>query len=130
MFTGIVQAVGEIVRAQPFEVDCGRWICATSTPVTPSACKACALPSPRSVPRVHSRCFSRHPRVTAGLDREGPVNLEKALALGERLGGHLVAGHVDGVGEVTRFQAGALEVRAPRSSRATSRARAPSASTV
>jgi len=42
------------------------------------------------------------------------VNLEKALALGERLGGHLVAGHVDGVGEVTRFQGGALEVRAPR----------------
>jgi riboflavin synthase len=42
------------------------------------------------------------------------VNLEKSLAVGERLGGHLVAGHVDGVGEVTRFEGGALEVRAPR----------------
>ena len=40
---------------------------------------------------------------TAGLDVPGEVNLEKALALGERLGGHLVAGHVDGVGEVCRF---------------------------
>jgi riboflavin synthase len=41
------------------------------------------------------------------------VNLEKSLALGERLGGHLVAGHVDGIGEVRRFEGGALEVRAP-----------------
>jgi riboflavin synthase len=51
--------------------------------------------------------------VTAGLDRDGPVNLEKSLAVGGRLGGHLVAGHVDGVGDVTRFSSGTLEVRAP-----------------
>ena len=45
------------------------------------------------------------------------VNLEKALALGERLGGHLVAGHVDGVAEVVARVADArsvrLRVRAP-----------------
>jgi len=40
---------------------------------------------------------------TAGLDAPGPVNLEKALRAHDRLGGHLVAGHVDGVGAVTRF---------------------------
>lgn len=45
-----------------------------------------------------------------------PVNLERALALGARLGGHLVQGHVDGVGEVVRA-APDLAVRAPESVR-------------
>ena len=40
---------------------------------------------------------------TVGLDRVGPVNLEKALRLNDRLGGHLVSGHVDGVGKVAHF---------------------------
>jgi riboflavin synthase len=41
---------------------------------------------------------------TAGLEASGaPVNLEKALRLSDRLGGHLVSGHVDGVGEVVEF---------------------------
>ena len=37
---------------------------------------------------------------TVGLDKVGPVNLEKAMRLNDRLGGHLVSGHVDGVGKV------------------------------
>ena len=41
---------------------------------------------------------------TVGLSEPGPVNLEKALRLADRLGGHLVSGHVDGVGEVVRFE--------------------------
>ena len=41
---------------------------------------------------------------TAGLDRTGDVNLEKALALGDMLGGHLVSGHVDGIGIVRVFR--------------------------
>lgn len=40
---------------------------------------------------------------TAGLDKEGPINLEKALRANDRLGGHLVSGHVDGIGQVTHF---------------------------
>ena len=40
---------------------------------------------------------------TAGLDREGPINLEKALRANDRLGGHLVSGHVDGIGRVSHF---------------------------
>jgi riboflavin synthase len=40
---------------------------------------------------------------TVGLDGPGEINLEKALRLADRLGGHLVSGHVDGVGEVLRF---------------------------
>jgi len=40
---------------------------------------------------------------TVGLATLGPVNLEKALRLSDRLGGHLVSGHVDGFGEVMHF---------------------------
>lgn len=40
---------------------------------------------------------------TAGLDRPGPINLEKALRAHDRLGGHIVSGHVDGVGRVVHF---------------------------
>ena len=41
---------------------------------------------------------------TAGLAQPGPVNLEKALRAHDRLGGHIVSGHVDGVGHITRFE--------------------------
>ena len=41
---------------------------------------------------------------TCGLDHAGPVNLEKALRANDRLGGHIVSGHVDGVGSVSRFE--------------------------
>ncbi len=40
---------------------------------------------------------------TASLDALGPINLEKALRANDRLGGHLVSGHVDGVGTITHF---------------------------
>ena len=58
---------------------------------------------------------------TSGLDREGDANVEFALRLSDRLGGHLMAGHVDGVGRVTKFERVAddfggsfrLEVEAP-----------------
>jgi riboflavin synthase len=40
---------------------------------------------------------------TAGLDQPGPVNLEKALRAHDHLGGHIVSGHVDGIGTVTHF---------------------------
>src|SRR5258708_11197524 len=57
-------------------------------------------------------------RCTAGLDEPGEINLEKALRMSDRLGGHLVSGHVDGVGKATHFgRAGEkrpLRCRAPR----------------
>ena len=115
MFTGIVQAVGRIVQLTPFEVDCAaldrsevvvgdsiavQGVCLTVTALTPGGFRADVSAETR--------------RVTAGLDREGNlVNLEKALALGDRLGGHLVTGHVDGVGEVVSFTGGVLQIRAP-----------------
>jgi riboflavin synthase len=56
---------------------------------------------------------------TMGLSQIGEVNLEKALALGDRLGGHLVSGHVDGVGKVVVFKEIAeswkLDVLVPKS---------------
>ena len=55
---------------------------------------------------------------TAGLDQAGPVNLEKALRAHDRLGGHIVSGHVDGIGRVTHFaqmgESWELRVLAPR----------------
>jgi len=42
--------------------------------------------------------------VTTGLEAGRAVNLEKSLRLSDRLGGHLVSGHVDGVGEVAAFE--------------------------
>ena len=54
---------------------------------------------------------------TAGLDQPGPINLEKALRAHDRLGGHIVSGHVDGMGRVTHFaqvgESWALHVMAP-----------------
>ena len=116
MFTGIVQAVGRIVRLEPLEIECGgldlsdvaigdsiavQGVCLTVTTLTGKGFTADVS--------VETR------RVTTGLDRAGgAVNLEKSLALGERLGGHLVAGHVDGVGEVIAFKDGVLRVRSPR----------------
>ncbi len=55
---------------------------------------------------------------TVGLDAPGAINLEKALRVSDRLGGHIVSGHVDGVGEVLRFDAVGdnrlLQIRAPK----------------
>jgi riboflavin synthase len=116
MFTGIVQAVGRIVRLDPLEIDSGtldlsdvavgdsiavQGVCLTVTALTGKGFTADVSAETR--------------RVTTGLQPAGvAVNLEKSLTLGERLGGHLVAGHVDGVGEVLSHAAGVLRVRAPR----------------
>ncbi len=55
---------------------------------------------------------------TTGLDTFGEVNLEKAMRLGDRLDGHLVSGHVDGIGQVESFEPVAeswrLTILAPR----------------
>src|SRR5213078_3918500 len=55
---------------------------------------------------------------TAGLAEPGPLNLEKALRANDRLGGHLVSGHVDGIGRVTHFapvgESWELRVLSPR----------------
>jgi riboflavin synthase len=55
---------------------------------------------------------------TCGLDQPGIINLEKALRAHDRLGGHIVSGHVDGIGSVTHFaqvgESWELRIRAPQ----------------
>jgi len=115
MFTGIVQAVGRIVRTNPLEIDSagldladvalGDSICVQGVCLTVTATR----------PRGFTADVSEETlRVTTGLDRPGAVNLEKSLALGGRIGGHLVTGHVDGVGEVLRRTGSVVAVRVPK----------------
>jgi riboflavin synthase len=115
MFTGIVQVVGRIVRANPFEVDSGPLdlagvavgdsICVQGVCLTVTAMRGGGFTADVSDETL---------RVTTGLERPGAVNLEKSLALGDRLGGHLVTGHVDGVGEVTSRNGTVVSFRMPR----------------
>ena len=114
MFTGIVQAVGRIVTTKPFVVDAGRLPIA-GLRVGDSVCVqgACLTVTRKAKRRLWFDVSRETLRVTAGLDRPGEVNLEKSLALGDSLGGHLVTGHVDGIGVVTRSR-GLLQVKAPR----------------
>jgi len=127
MFTGIVQAVGRITATQAAadglkltldasaldmsDVAVGDSLAVSGCCLTIVAIDQAALAFDVSAETL---------RCTARLDRPGPVNLEKALRLSDRLGGHLVAGHVDGVGVVTRFERAAkdsenveLEIEAP-----------------
>src|SRR5687768_16483700 len=98
MFTGIVQAVGNIVRLNPLEVDRGGLDMADVAVGDSISVQGVCLTVTALTARGFTADVSAETlRVTAGLDRPGPVNLEKALALGERLGGHLVTGHVDAV---------------------------------
>lgn len=130
MFTGIVQAVGTIASVAPLgagsemrgvrlAVDAGALdlagvalgdsICVQGACLTVVAIEGRRLAF--DVSRETLAC-------TAGLERPGKVNLEKSLRLGDPLGGHLVTGHVDGIGEVLAFEPAGesrlLRVRAPK----------------
>jgi riboflavin synthase len=115
MFTGIVQAIGTIERTAPLVVATRRLPLA-GVRVGDSICvQGCCLTVTKKTRQ--SLCFdvSRETlRVTAGLDRPGEVNLEKSLSFGDSLGGHLVTGHVDGVGIVTKRLDGFLQIKPPR----------------
>jgi riboflavin synthase len=115
MFTGIVQAVGKIVRLNPLEVDCGGLDLSGVAVGDSISVQGVCLTVTRLQPKGFTADVSTETlRVTTGLDRPGPVNLEKALAMGDRLGGHLVTGHVDGVGEVAKVNGGIVQFTAPK----------------
>jgi riboflavin synthase len=116
MFTGIVQAVGRIVRTNPLEIDCPGLDLADLA-VGDSVCvQGVCLTVTVTSPRGFTADVSEETlRVTTGLDRPGEVNLEKSLSLGGKLGGHLVTGHVDGVGEVMKTDGTVVAVRMPTS---------------
>ena len=115
MFTGIVQAVGRIVRTNPLEIDTAGLDLA-DVAVGDSICvQGVCLTVTAKRPRGFTADVSGETlRVTTGLAQPGAVNLEKSLALGGKLGGHLVTGHVDGVGEVLRRAGSVVAVRVPR----------------
>jgi riboflavin synthase len=116
MFTGIITGVGHIHSSQTLsgQADSGRrvWVEAPSDylddvglgdsiAINGACMTVTALDAPKFSFDVSSESLNK----TSGLDTPGPVNLEKALRAGDRLGGHIVSGHVDGIGEVIAFAA-------------------------
>jgi riboflavin synthase len=115
MFTGIVQAIGRIEKLEPLQVATGRLPLA-DVRIGDSICvQGCCLTVVKKAKgRLWFDVSKETLRVTAGLDRPGDVNLEKSLGLGDKLGGHLVTGHVDGVGIVLGHSDGFLRVKTPK----------------
>jgi riboflavin synthase len=111
MFTGIVQAIGRIEAIAPREkgvrltIDAGG-LDLNGVALGDSICvQGCCLTVVAREGRRLGFDVSRETLdCTVGLDHPGEVNLEKSLGLGDKLGGHLVTGHVDGVGEVLAFE--------------------------
>lgn len=109
MFTGIVQAVGRVAAIErrggdvrlaidSAELGLGDVVPGDSIAVAGVCLTAIELDGPRFAADVSVETLDH---TTLGALRAGdPVNLEKALRLADRLGGHLVSGHVDGVGKV------------------------------
>lgn len=125
MFTGIIQAIGKVREPEKLgngvrltivtpaefhldEVHVGDSIAVNGACMTVTKIEGNAF----SID-VSSESLSK----TTGLDTFGEVNLEKAMRLGDRVDGHLVSGHVDGVGQVDSFEKIAesyrLVIRAP-----------------
>jgi riboflavin synthase len=115
MFTGIVQAVGKIVSVKPFVVDAGKLQLA-DVRAGDSICVqgACLTVTKKRGGRLSFDVSQETLECTTGLDRPGAVNLEKALRLADRLGGHLVSGHVDGVGLLVQVKGSVYTFRAPK----------------
>lgn len=111
MFTGIVEAQGRIARCEPMEkaqrlridtaMDLSDARLGDSIAVDGCCLTVTGLPGGAFTVDVSQETLD----CTAGFAFGARVNLEKALRFGDRLGGHLVSGHVDGVGEVARFDA-------------------------
>jgi riboflavin synthase len=125
MFTGIVAATGTIARIDPLEagvrlsIDAGALDMQDVAVGDSIACAGVCLTVIERDPRGFSVEVSRETlNCTVGLDGQHEINLEKALRLADRLGGHLVSGHVDGVGEVVKFapigESYELVIRAPK----------------
>jgi len=107
MFTGIVQAVGVVERFEPVHegarivVDAGGLGLSDVAVGDSIAVNGCCLTVVKHDVRTIEMDVSQETLdCTAGLAPGAKLNLEKALRANDRLGGHLVTGHVDGVGDV------------------------------
>ena len=124
MFSGIVAAIGQIVETAPLgnglrlAVDVGDWD-VSDVAIGDSVAHngVCLTVVARDGSKLYYDVSAETLACTVGLEAPGAVNLEKALRLADRLGGHLVSGHVDGVGEVLNFEpigeSHELVIRAP-----------------
>jgi len=111
MFTGIVATVGKIAAVAP-KGDGLRLVVAPGSldisdvavgdSVAVNGC--CLTVVAKSGATLGFDVSAETLACTAGLDGTADVNLEKALRLSDRLGGHLMSGHVDGVGTVVAFE--------------------------
>lgn len=128
MFTGIVAAVGRIESVSPLggsqagvrlriaagALDLSDVVLGDSIAIQGACMTVVAMEPGQFDVDVSRESLDK----TVGLDRPGRVNLEKALRLADRLGGHLVSGHVDGLGEVVHFapvgESHELRICAPR----------------
>ena len=133
MFTGIIQSIGSIrsvtssgtivggsteagvrLNVHAGNLDCTDVVIGDSISVS----GACLTVVARSAVDLQFDVSMETLRCTHGLAVPGDVNLEKALRFGDRLGGHLVSGHVDGVGVVVAFrpegESYRLEIEAPK----------------
>ncbi len=128
MFTGIVAAVGRITGVEPLGAEGSAGVrlrvAAGGLPLSDVALGdsiaingACMTVISKTDDSFTVDVSRESLNCTVGLESPGEVNLEKALTLSERLGGHLVSGHVDGLGEVVHFapvgESWRLDVRAP-----------------
>jgi riboflavin synthase len=114
MFTGLIEAVGAIARVdargrdQSLRIEPGAELMADMEPgasvAVAGACLTAVEPDAAGFRVDVSAETLEHTRLgdLAAGDR---VNLERALLPTTRLGGHLVAGHVDGIGEIVRLEA-------------------------
>jgi riboflavin synthase len=124
MFTGIIQSVGKIDSVQAIGSDLRLRIACANLSLQDvksgdsiAVNGACLTATTVSEQHFEALVSQASLAVTAGLNQPQAVNLEKALRLSDRLGGHLVSGHVDGVGSVLNFEqlgeCWKLDIRAP-----------------
>jgi riboflavin synthase len=112
MFTGIIQAVGEIETITKVGEDLKLSIWAHNLGLDDvkigdsiAVNGVCLTATHLNKTHFEAQVSKETLDVTTGLCNKQAVNLEKALRLQDRLGGHLVSGHVDGVGQVVQFKA-------------------------
>lgn len=112
MFTGIIQTVGQIEHVTPMgedvklNINCaGLGMQDVKTGDSIAVNGVCLTAISFNETHFEAHVSKESLSVTVGLNKPQAVNLEKALRLSDRLGGHLVSGHVDGVGKVVSFEA-------------------------
>ena len=109
MFTGLIQAVGTIQRRSSGVLieGCGAFapLAIGDSVAVDGVCLTVAERSGDGFLADDSEVTLSRTTLGTKADRGGTVNLEPALRLSDRLGGHLVSGHIDAVGEVTSIHA-------------------------